>query len=107
MCALIREGARSTRSAPLLRLFLAAWRRGAALLAASTGLSFAVGAATVDLAELSGDVILADGATVTLSGVYIVTNNIADNRYRWAGIGCVGYGTASAKGGAAAEVTVE
>ena len=39
----------------------AAWRRGATSFAAAIGLSFAVGAATVDLAKLSGDVILADG----------------------------------------------
>ncbi|MBQ1345271.1 MAG: hypothetical protein IIY62_02815 [Kiritimatiellae bacterium] len=39
----------------------AAWRRGATSFAAAIGLSFAVGAATVDLAELTGDVILADG----------------------------------------------
>ena len=53
----------------------AAWRRGAALLAASTGLSFAVGAATVNLAELSGHVILADGdvATGELGGPYKVS----------------------------------
>ena len=53
----------------------AAWRRGATSFAAAIGLSFAVGAATVDLAKLSGHVILADGdvATGELGGPYKVS----------------------------------
>lgn len=87
----------------------AAWRRGATSFAAAIGLSFAVGAAPVNLAELTGDVILADGdvatgelggpyqvsiaasATVTLSDV-IITNS-ASSSTPWAGITCLGDAT--------------
>ena len=55
----------------------AAWRRGATSFAAAIGLSFAVGAATVDLAELSGDVILADG-----DGVWYLPSGESANFFR-------------------------
>ena len=69
-------------------------------------------ATTVNLSTLSGNKILADGdivtgalsglgyrvsiadgATVTLQNVYIVTNNVVDYKYEWAGITCEGDAT--------------
>ena len=69
-------------------------------------------AATINLSSIShnmtvndGDVLtgplsgfgwkisIADGATVTLSNVYIVTNNIVDAEYKWGGISCLGDAT--------------
>ena len=83
-----------------------------ATIVAAAGLVAGASAATIDLSAVShsttakdGDVVtgalsgfgwkisIADGATVTLSNVYIVTNNVIDAEYKWGGISCLGDAT--------------